>query len=63
MHYVRGEGSTGALGRRNGRIEMKVIYDEAVADQIAKTVFAKYGTNYALTLFFSDVAVLRASKY
>ena len=66
VHYVRGEGSTGAregTWEADRTIEMKVICDEAVADQIAQTVLARYGANYALTLFFSDVAVLRASKY
>ena len=66
VHPVRGRGSTqtreGAW-EADRTIEMKVICDEAIADQIANEVLDAYGADYALTLFFADVAVLRASKY
>lgn len=66
VHYVSGEGSTGSregVWESDRTIEMKVICDEAVADEIAQAILSNYGANYALTLFFADVAVIRESKY
>lgn len=66
VHDVRGgseyatrEGSWEA----DRTIEMKVICEEAVADAIAAHVLARYAPHYGLTLFFSDVAVLRPEKF
>ena len=66
VYPVRGRGSTetreGAW-EADRTIEMKVICDATLADQIAENVLDAYGANYALTLFFADVEVLRAGKY
>ncbi|WP_119155551.1 P-II family nitrogen regulator [Caldimonas tepidiphila] len=67
VYDVRGEGSTG--GVREGAweadrtIEMKVICEPAVADQIAEHVLRNYAPNFAVTMFFADVAVLRPQKF
>ncbi len=59
----------GASGTREGRweadrtIEMKVVCDEAVADAIAQTVLDSYGAHYHVSLYFTDVQVLRADKF
>lgn len=42
---------------------MKVICEETVADAIAAQVLARYAPHYGLTLFFSEVAVLRPEKF
>ena len=42
---------------------MKVVCEEVVADQIAVQVLTNYAPHYGVTLFFSDVAVLRPEKY
>ena len=44
-------------------IEMKIICDTAVADAIAAFVMDNYAANYAISIFFSDVAVIRKEKY
>ena len=44
-------------------IELKVICDADVADRIGDAVLAAYGKHYGMSIFFSDVAVLRADKY
>lgn len=66
VYDVRGEGS---MGVREGAweadrtIEMKVICEAAVADQIAEHVMGQYGPNFAVTLFFANVQVLRPHKF
>jgi hypothetical protein len=42
---------------------MIVICDATVADKIAAHVLSFYGPNYGVTLFFSDVSVLRPEKF
>ena len=66
VHDVRGgseyatrEGSWEA----DRTIEMKVICEAAVADAIAAHLLQEYAPYYGLTLFFSDVAVLRPEKF
>jgi nitrogen regulatory protein P-II 2 len=44
-------------------IELKVICEEKVADAIAAHVMETYAPYYGLTLFFSEVAVLRPGKF
>ena len=44
-------------------VELKVICDAAVADAIAEHVLAAYAPNYSVTLYFSEVAVLRPERF
>ncbi len=66
VYDVRGEG---AMGVRDGEweadrtIEMKVICEAQVADQIAEHVLNTYAPNYAVTMFFAAVDVLRPEKF
>jgi nitrogen regulatory protein P-II 2 len=66
VHEVRG-GSEHATREGNWEadrtIELKVICEEHVADQIAKHALDTYAPHYGLTLFFSDVGVIRPHKY
>jgi nitrogen regulatory protein P-II 2 len=66
VYDVRGAGGSGAregAWEADRTVEMKIVCDADVADKIAQTLLETYGENYALSLFFSDVAVLRANKY
>ena len=66
VHDVRGAGAAGAregAWEADRTIEMKVICDADVADRIGQAVLAAYGEHYGLSMFFSDVSVLRADKY
>jgi len=63
---VRGGGERGdreARWEADRSIEMKVICDEAVAAKLAEHVLAAYASNYALTLFTTDVGVFRPKKF
>jgi nitrogen regulatory protein P-II 2 len=44
-------------------IEIKIICDQAVAEAIAEHALAQYAPHYGLSLFFTDVAVLRPAKF
>ena len=44
-------------------IEMKIICDAAVADAMASHVIAQYASNYGVSLFFSDIEVIRPQKF
>ncbi len=44
-------------------IELKIICDEAVAQAIAEHVMAQYASHYGVSLFFTDVAVIRPQKF
>jgi nitrogen regulatory protein P-II 2 len=44
-------------------VEMKIICDEAVADAIAAHVMQRYAPHYGVSMFFSDVAVIRPEKF
>ena len=44
-------------------IEMKLICSPEVADRLAEHVLARYAPNYAVSLYFSEVQVLRADKF
>jgi nitrogen regulatory protein P-II 2 len=44
-------------------IEVKVICDELVADAIAQHVINHYAPHYGVSLFFTDVSVLRPQKF
>ena len=61
--------SAGREGVREGAweadrtIELKVICDEAVADDIARHVLTVYAPNYSVAMYFSSVAVLRPERF
>lgn len=63
---VRGEG---AQGNRNAdwdadrSIQMEVVCEDAVAETIAGHIHQTYFENYAVTVFISDVGVLRPAKF
>lgn len=44
-------------------IELKIICDEAVADAIASHVIGQYASNYGVSLFFSNIEVMRPQKF
>lgn len=63
---VRGGGRGGVregAWEADRTIEMKVICDAPVADAIARHVLAVYAKNFGVTLWFSDVSVLRPERY
>ena len=66
VHDVRG-GSAHAT--REGTweadrtVEIKIVCDAAVADAVADHVIASYAPHYGITLYFTDVQVLRPQKY
>lgn len=63
---VRGGGHS---GEREGRweadrtIRMEVVCDLNVADKIAQHMLTEYGKHYGLTIYFSEVSVLRPDKF
>jgi nitrogen regulatory protein P-II 2 len=44
-------------------IELKIICDDAVAQAIAEYVMAQYAADYGVSLFFTEVAVIRPQKF
>ena len=44
-------------------IEMKIICDEPIAVVIANHVIAQYASNYGVSLFFSNIEVMRPQKF
>jgi nitrogen regulatory protein P-II 2 len=44
-------------------IEIKIICDDAVAHTVAEHVMAQYAVNYGVSLFFTDIAVIRPQKF
>ncbi len=44
-------------------IEIKIICDSTVAQAIADYVIAQYAVNYGVSLFFTDIAVIRPQKF
>lgn len=66
VYDVRGEGTSGVregAWEADRTIEMKVICEASVADRIAEHVLATYAPHYGVTLFFTDVQVLRPQKF
>jgi nitrogen regulatory protein P-II 2 len=59
----------GGHGEREGSwendrsIELKVVAEEAIAEQLARHVLATYAPHYAIVMFTSDVGVFRPSKF
>jgi nitrogen regulatory protein P-II 2 len=44
-------------------IEIKIICSESVATEIAEHVMAQYAAHYGVSLFFTDVQVIRPQKF
>ena len=66
VYDVRGEGASGVregAWEADRTIEMKVICEGDVADQIAEHVLATYAPHYRITMFFTNVQVLRPQKF
>ncbi|MFN8697658.1 MAG: P-II family nitrogen regulator [Burkholderiales bacterium] len=63
---VRGGGEHGIRdGEWDGSrsIRMEVICEESVAEKIAEHVIANYAKNFSLSLYVSDVSVIRKEKF
>lgn len=63
---VRGSGSHGVregIWEADRTIRMEILCESVIADEIAAEVMNKYAKNYGISLFFSDVDVLRPKKY
>ncbi len=57
-------GGTRAGNWDNDRtIEMKVICSAEVADAMSEHILATYAKDFSITLYFSDVQVLREKKF
>ena len=44
-------------------IEMKIICDEVVANALASHIISQYASNYGVSLFFSNIDVMRPLKF
>ena len=44
-------------------IEMKIICDAALADALASHVIDEYASHYGVSLFFSNIEVIRPQKF
>lgn len=63
---VRGSGTSGTregIWEVDRTIRMEILCEGAVADVIAEEVMRRYATNYGLSLYFTEVDVLRPGKY
>jgi len=63
---VRGGGHSGVregTWEADRTIRMEVICEEGVADRIAQALLTTYGQHYGLTIYFSEVQVLRPNKF
>ena len=62
---VRGGGARGDRGAdwdADRSIQMEVICDDAVAEAIAEHIHLTYFDDYAVTVFITEVGVLRPAK-
>lgn len=63
---VRGGGHSGVregTWEADRTIRMEVVCEGGVADRIAEALLAAYGEHYGLTIYFSEVQVLRPGKF
>lgn len=63
---VRGGGARGDRGAdwdADRSIQMEVICDDAVAEAIAEHIHLTYFDDYAVTVFITEVGVLRPAKF
>jgi nitrogen regulatory protein P-II 2 len=44
-------------------IEMKVVCDAQIADAFAEHVLSNYAAHYGITLYFTEVSVIRPQKF
>ncbi|MCD8504371.1 MAG: transcriptional regulator [Burkholderiaceae bacterium] len=63
---VRGGGHSGVregTWEADRTIRMEVVCEALVADKIAASLLEQYGKHYGLTIYFSEVSVLRPNKF
>lgn len=63
---VRGGGHSGVregTWEADRTIRMEVVCEADVADRIAAALLQAYGEHYGLTIYFSEVQVLRPNKF
>ena len=63
---VRGGGTHGerdAEWEGSRSIRMEIICEETVADKIAAHIIAQYAKNFSLSLYVTDVGVIRKEKF
>lgn len=63
---VRGSGTHGVregMWEADRSIRMEILCESVTADEIAAEIMNKYAKNYGISLYFSDVEVLRPEKY
>ena len=63
---VRGGGHSGVregTWEADRTIRMEVVCEAGMADNIAQALLAEYGQHYGLTIYFSEVKVLRPNKF
>lgn len=63
---ARGRGSRGArtaAWSENSNIRVEIVCDAATAEAVATHLQTRYYEDYAMILFVTDVAVLRAEKF
>ncbi len=63
VHGASREGLREGEWEADRTIELKLICDAAVADAIAEHVLASYALNYGITMYFSEVSVLRPDRF
>jgi nitrogen regulatory protein P-II 2 len=66
VHDVRGGSRMGAreaLWEADRSIELKVVCPAAVADVIAQHVLTEYAAHHSLSMYFTDVEVVRPGKF
>ncbi len=56
-------GDRGALWDSDRTIRLEVVCDERVADAVAEYVRGRYLRDYSLSLYVTDVRVVRPEKY
>lgn len=63
---VHGRGSHGlreGIWEADRTIRMEILCESSVADEIATEIMKKYAKHYGISLYFSEVNVLRPEKY
>ncbi len=63
---VRGGGHSGVREgswEADRTIRMEVVCESGIADKIGEHLLATYGKHYGLTIYFSEVQVLRPNKF
>jgi hypothetical protein len=63
VHGADREGVREGAWEADRTIELKLICEPGVADAFAEHVLATYAKHYAVTLYFSEVKVLRPERF